>query len=133
MPYEILGHTADVRLKVRGKNIEELFKHALIGMMKIIKEEASQGDKVKRIIEAESSDKTELLVEFLNEALYMSHINYEIYTDLAMSFEDHRLKAELTGVKVGKFDEDIKAVTYYEVEIKKNEKGELETIIVFDI
>jgi len=37
MPYEILPHTADVRLKASGKTPEELFSEALKGMMTIAK------------------------------------------------------------------------------------------------
>jgi len=43
------------------------------------------------------------------------------------------IEVKVFGRKVEEFEEDIKAVTYHEAEVKKNEKGEYETMLVFDI
>jgi SHS2 domain-containing protein len=43
------------------------------------------------------------------------------------------LTAELTGSPVGRFDKEIKAVTYHEAAVTKNPAGRWETKVVFDI
>ncbi|MGE5443248.1 MAG: archease [Ignavibacteriales bacterium] len=45
----------------------------------------------------------------------------------------HSLEAILRGFTASSFDEDIKAVTYHEAEVKETEDGKWETMIVFDI
>ena len=37
------------------------------------------------------------------------------------------------GFDIEEFDDDIKAVTYHEAEVRKNGKGNLETYMIFDI
>ena len=62
------------------------------------------------------------------------HVNEEIYNEVKfLEFSETKLKAKIYGQKVDEFDEDIKAVTYHEVEIIKNDKGGFEAVIVLDI
>lgn len=131
----MIGHTADIRLKIEASTLPELFEVAVEGMNSIIKLKVESSKlKVKRFLEIQSVDKTALLIDFLNEVLYQSHVNKEIYIEVKfLEFSETALKAEIYGVKIEEFDEDIKAVTYHEAEIVKNEKGNFETVIVFDI
>lgn len=135
MPYEVLKHTADVRLKVEGETLERLFSDALKGMMEILKTDILAGRPgTKRQISVSAPDKTALLVDFLNEVLSLSQINKEAYSVITFDeFSETSLGGNLEGVGVDEFDEDIKAVTYHEAEIKKNPAGNWETILIFDI
>lgn len=133
--YELISHIADVRLKVEADSLPELFACAMEGMNSIIKEKREEGkEKSSKIIEIQSPDKTALLIDFMNEVLYQSQANKEIYTEIKfLGFSETALKAEIYGQKIEEFDEDIKAVTYHEANIIKNEKGNFETVIVLDI
>lgn len=137
-PYEILGHTADVRLKVFAGSIEELFREALLGMMGILKEkkEKPEGKCLKSVkkIYIESSDQTSLLVDFLNEALYNAYANKEICVWAEFeTLSENKLSAKIFCCKIkGGFDRDIKAATYHEAEIKKIGNN-FEVTLIFDI
>jgi len=136
--FEILPHTADARVKVFGETHEELFKNALLAMAGISKSQKSNLKSQKLFqtkINIKSPDINSLLVDFLSEALYQSQMNKVIYSEVLFSkFSDTELQAEIRGNKVDSFDEDIKAVTYHELEIKKSPPaGGFETIIVFDV
>ncbi len=48
-------------------------------------------------------------------------------------FSDNELEAEIFGQKVERFGEDIKAVTYHDLEIHQNTEGEWEATVLFDI
>jgi SHS2 domain-containing protein len=136
MPCEIKKHTADLRLKVWGNTLPELFSEALKGMMNIIKHKKLERKqkKIERPITVYARDKTALLVDFLNEALSLAQIHKEIYTSVTFStFSEIAVEAVLWGRKVEEFDEDIKAVTYHEAEVRQNKKKEWETTLVFDI
>ena len=134
MPYEILPHTADVRLKASGKTPEELFSEALKGMMTIAKPAIkNSAESARRHISVVSSDQTALLIDFLNEALSLSQINKEAYTSARFSrFSETELEGELEG-KSAVFGEDIKAATYHGAEIIKTGRGGYEVTILFDI
>lgn len=138
MPYEIIEHTADIKIRVWGDSLENLFSEALIAMMKIVKITTKLPIDnlvvMEREIRIEAPDVTALLVDFLSEALALSQTNKEVYTEVKFNrFSETELEALPRGVKVDDFSEDIKAVTYHEAEVKQNEKGEWETILVFDI
>ncbi len=134
--FEILPHTADVRIKVFGKTKKELFKNALSGMAEIQKKESekSKGQTLRVKIKIQSPDINALLVDFLSEILYQSQINRAIFKDAEfLKFSDNEIEGEISGFKVDAFDKDIKAATYHELDIKKFPGGIFETIIVFDV
>lgn len=140
--YEFISHTADVRLKIKGDSLEELFLAALQGMGNLIKknicsDESIQNSKeevLKEKIEVVAPDLTSLLIDFLSEVLTASQVNKVVYCKVKFEKIDHNnIKAIIYGTMVENFDEDIKAVTYHEAEVKKNNEGLWETIIIFDI
>lgn len=133
--YKLLSHTADIRMKVEADSLPELFVVAVEGMNSILKtRNVKREAKNKITVEMRALDEAALLVDFMNEALYQSQTNREIYTEVKfLEFSETALKAEIYGQKVEEFDEDIKAITYHEAKIVKNEKGNYETIIVFDV
>ncbi|MBI5254264.1 archease [Candidatus Falkowbacteria bacterium] len=135
MPYCFREHTADIRMNVEGKTLNELFGDALLGMIEIMTPIKSRSTAiVKREIEIESADTTALLVDFLNEALAMMSTEHEAYTKVVFqALSERSLKAELEGYNIESFGEDIKAVTYHEANVKKNNDGQWTTTIVFDI
>lgn len=134
---KVLPHTADIRLLVEGSSPEELFEAALEGMAGLIKDalnELEKGKPVTKSIEIESPDQTALLIDFLSSVLTLTHENKAVFTKVNFDkLSDNSLSATISGFETDGFDDDIKAVTYHEAEIRKNSIGDLETIIVFDI
>ncbi len=133
--YEILEHPADLKIRVFGETKESLFLNATIGMAENMKSEIKEPEeKIKREIKIKSPDLPALLVDFLNEVLYLSHTNKEIYGNIKFKkFSETQLEAELFGQKVERFNEDIKAATYHQLDIHQEEGGIWETTILFDI
>ena len=135
MPHQILPHTADVRLLVENETVEGLFIEALQGMTEIMKPiEEINARPASRRISLKAADSTALLVDFLNEVLSMTEIKHETYTDIVWQhFSERRLTVKLIGRSVAGFAKNIKAATYHEADIRKNPKGNFETVIIFDI
>lgn len=134
MQYKILSHTADLRLEVYGKTPEELFMNAAeaIGHILLPQLDKRISTKLRERVEIESFNQNTLLVDFLNAILSKSQINKMIYFVESIKIKDNSLSAELSGTRVDKFEEDIKAVTYHETEIKK-EGDTWKTKLVLDI
>ena len=135
--FQIIPHTADIKIRAWEKNYPELFKNAMLGMMQILSPTVTKSDLKNQIsnlkIKVESLDINSLLIDFLNEVLYQTQVNREIYTDVKfLAFSEKKLEAELSGHGVSQFEKDIKAVTYHGEGIKKTAKG-FEVIVLLDI
>lgn len=135
MPCKILEHTADVRLFVQEKSMEKFFSDAVLGMMKILNpQKADSEHDIQKAVKLKAQDTTSLLVDFLNEVLLSANINKEAYNRVEFkNLSENSIDVVLRGFPVKSFGEDIKAVTYHEANVQKNEKGEWETTLVFDI
>ena len=141
MKYRILSHTADLRLEVYGKTLEELFINAAEALARILYEQSESTEfsalpKARQLlsekIEIQSVNMNTLLVDFLNEILARSHINKAVYKVESLKLKGNAVEAKSMGKKVEQFDEDVKAVTYHEVDIKE-EKGMWHTTLILDI
>lgn len=132
MPYEILEHTADIRIKVSGIDLEELFQSALQAMNEILNPKSTQSSSTTSL-NLEAADSTVLLINFLSEILTFSHINKSSYSVKFTNLTETQLTAELTSTPTTEFAEDIKAVTFHEANITQNDEGNFETNIIFDI
>ena len=134
MCYEILPHTADLRVHARGQTLEALFRNALRGMSAVIQPAAmAEPPNSERALSLTAPDATALLVDFLSEALALAHVNREIYPDVRFEeLSPRALRATLRVVPVHTFIEDVKAVTYHGAEVKATHHG-YEVTIVYDI
>ncbi len=130
--FEEISHTADAALRVFGENKVELFVHAVEGMFHLmgLKLELDQEREISEI-ELSEVDLESLLVSFLTEVL--------IYVEKGIGFNkfdikivDSKLKGRMIGNRINSYDIQVKAVTFNELIIKK-ENSILETLIVFDV
>jgi SHS2 domain-containing protein len=132
-PYEILEHPADLKIRAFGKTKEELFLNTLKGMAENLKPEMNEII-AKRKIKISSPDLGALLIDFLNEVLYLIQANKEVYTDINFKkLNNTELEGELIGRETKRFGEDIKAVTYHDLDIHQEKDGHWEATVLFDI
>jgi SHS2 domain-containing protein len=130
--YELLPHTADVRLRVVASSQEELFADALRGVMSVT-EPREAGEGVHADFELTAPDTTMLLVDFLNEALTRSHVRRETFRRVVFrELTAVSLAAELEGNAVGELGEDVKAVTLHDAEVR-HEGGRWSVVLVLDL
>jgi len=143
--YELVPHTADLKLYVYGITLEELFRNALKGMFASIKPRSSsisykhdepvvtRYTSQKKVV-ARAPERELLLVDFLSEALYLSDTLNEAYFDARFTaFSDTELEALIFGVAITGFDVvEIKAVTYHDLSCEQID-GIWQATLVFDI
>lgn len=131
--YETLEHKADLKIRAFGKTKEELFLNMMLAMVESLKPEIEKDTKaVKRTIKIKSLDSPTLLVDFLSEVLYQIQVNKEAYYDLKINnLSETEIEGEIIGKKAERFGEDIKAVTYHNLELKQNENWQ--ATVLFDI
>lgn len=122
---------------IKAKTLQDLFSEGVKGMSNILKESlCNKPHKINKkiIIEVQASDNTNLLIDFLSNVLSNSFIEKAIYCHIKIiEFSEFKIKSELSGSNIDRFDEEIKAVTYHEANIIKNNKDLWETYVIFDI
>jgi len=137
MKIEYLPHTADIRMKIEGFHLEELFRAGVIGMSHILKDGfCNQNVKFdcKSVLEITASDRTCLLIDFLSEVLSAFYAEKAVFCEVDfLDFTDHHTIAEIHGNQIKGFDDEIKAVTYHEADVRKNNRDQWETLVIFDI
>lgn len=131
--YEQLEHTADLTLRVYGRTLRELFANAAYAMFSQLADVQRIVPAVQREVKVEGIDYVSLLVNWLNELLYLHDTRSEVY----VAFEIHklsprRLQATVRGAQTRDIHTIIKAATYHELSIGKS-NGWYVSTIVFDV
>jgi SHS2 domain-containing protein len=135
VPYEILEHTADVGIEARGASLRELFASAAEGMMSLLIDPAAVRAAEHREISLAADDFEGLLVDWLNELLVL--LNADGFVPAGFNVTDvsetHTLVADVTGEPVDpvrhRFRTDIKAATYHQVRVAKNDEWRARVIL----
>ena len=132
--YELIEHTADLKIRAYGENLEEVFSNMLKGMLESCRPEVdSQSLLVSHQIQVKSKDLESLLIDFLSEVIYLSDVNNETYFEVEFEIlTDKELRAEIKGRKVKSFQTEIKAATWHDLKIEKKDDLWIATVL-FDI
>jgi len=135
--FRFIDHTGDVGVVVYGRSIRELFQHASESFFHILTEPENIREIESRNFSLQATGLDELLVEWLNEFLYL----FDTQGLLFRRFEIEQLNSQQLKATVGgeKYMEGrhlikrvIKAVTYHQLQIKEKD-GIWETRIIFDL
>jgi SHS2 domain-containing protein len=126
--FEIVDHTADVGIIAYGANMEEVFSHAAQALFSLITEPESVEEKLHLDLEVSSKDRDSLLVEWLNELIYLFDVQHILFNRFDIESLTHdQLKATCYGenfdpmkhkIKVG-----VKAATYHMLKLDRNGDG----------
>ena len=131
--FEEVEHTADIAIRVWGRDLAELFANAAYGMACQLGDTELGDQSIEQSIELQAYDTETLLVSWLGELLYLSEREEGILTDFEMvEMTPTQLRAIARGGPIGEHRQHIKAVTFSDLEIIRTEAG-YETIIVFDV
>ncbi len=135
--FEIIDHTADVGVIAYGADIKELFSNAALALFSLITEPESIEEKLQQGLEISSEDRDSLLVEWLNELIYLFDAEHILFNKFEIENLTHnQLKATCYGEKIDpskhKIKTGIKAATYHMLEVDKDSSG-YKAQIIFDI
>jgi SHS2 domain-containing protein len=131
--FEFLEHTADIKMKVYGKTLKEIFENSVLA----ISSHLSMGKEIsigkKRLIEVSGTDNESLLYNFMDSIIYLVDAENFIAAKAKITLGGFKIKAELYGDDATKYEIDqIKAATYHEMYIKKMSNG-WEAQMVLDV
>ncbi|MFC2056051.1 archease [Chloroflexota bacterium] len=134
--FEILNHTADVGIIAYGDDTKEAFANAAKGLFSLITELDNVEESEHRDIELTAPDQESLLVEWLNELVYLFDAENMLFKKFDITqFSNTHLKARSYGHKVDsskhKLKMGIKAATYHMLKIDKSNGSKVQ--VLFDI
>ena len=132
--------TADTGLYIEGDSLDELYLAGAEGMFAIILGRVPRGKSSCDIVFNLDADSIEqLLVDWLSELLFLFDARYLIpvgYDIKVRKVDNHRLTGRVFFREFKRDEEaaehEIKAVTYYKLDIKKD-KNNYQTHLVFDL
>jgi SHS2 domain-containing protein len=130
---EEVEHMADRAFRVRARNLAELLENAAHAMVALDGKPPATERFVRRVINVEGSDRETLLVNWLNEVLYLEQTQQEFYDHFLLSdVNDSHLHAQLYGRQLDRSMTSLKAVTFHNLNVKESQEG-LEATIVIDV
>ena len=128
MSYEYLDHVADVEFKARGHTLKDLFFSAADALNDTIRGEIVILETTEKNLSVVGKNLEELLHNFLEEFLYLLDADNFLVSKITEFEIDEELKtinAKIVGddAKNYVFTNDVKAITYNEMFVRKEGVG----------
>jgi len=135
--FDIIDHTADVGITAYGEDIKQLFCNAALALFSLMTDVQSIRGKIQHRVEINSESRDNLLVEWLNELIYLFDAEHLLFNHFEIeSLDNNQLKATCYGEKLDparhRIKTGVKAATYYMLEVARDCKG-YRGQVIFDI
>lgn len=138
--FEYLPHPADVRFRAFGNTLEEVFEHSALAMFNVIVTDINKLKPERSVdIEVESNGLENLLYDYLSELLYQFEVEEIIFggfqvDSIIQTDTGYILKGRAIGEDIDlirhEFETEVKAVTYHQLSVKKEDEGYSTHVIV---
>ncbi|MHB9024576.1 MAG: archease [Armatimonadota bacterium] len=128
----MLKHTADIAIRVWGPDLPALFANAATALFDIMAESPAE-ESVSHEVIVSSLDREALLVDWLNELIFLHEVNGETYNRFIITvISPSELQATVIGGRTRRKLKTVKAATYHDLSIRDTAEG-VEAHIVFDV
>ncbi|MCS7311516.1 MAG: archease [Acidobacteria bacterium] len=136
--FEWMEHEGEMGIQAWGVTLEDLFQAAADGLYDLLRHHFTIVQATQREIALEAPDVEVLLKDFLSELLYAQSTHHEVYPERVFhELSPRRLRAILRG---GRFDitrepleREIKAITYYRLQVWQDAEGRWRATYVVDV
>lgn len=133
--FEILDHTADIGLIVYGEDLETLFQNAGEAFFNLVTDLKKVRPREERRIDLPAEPLERLMVDWLNELLYLHDVETLLFKEFEVeSVGENGLRAIVKGEPfqegVHVIHTGIKAVTYHQIQVKKEDGGWRSQVII---
>ena len=131
--FEEIEHTADRAFRVAGRDMAGLLENAARAMQALDGARPAGKVSATRVLEVEGVDRESLLVNWLNELLYLEQTHQIVCERFRVDeVKGHRLRARVETLECGRNHIHIKAVTFHNLKVRETSQG-LEAEIVVDV
>jgi len=137
LSYQIVDHTADLGIIVKGVDEKDVFIQAAYAMTDLMVEGDISKKTVMKDVSLQGEDFPDLMVRWLGEILYLFDGENLIVNSIEIkSISPIQLKSTLTlssfELEHHQVKREIKAVTYHQISVDKTKDG-WQARIIFDI
>ncbi len=133
LQFQEIEHTADRAFKIRAQSLPELFVLAARAICTAQRQPTETQEMVTREVEISGPDRETLLVNWLNELLYLQEVYSESYFAFQVAaISDTHLRASVVGDTDASARRTIKAVTFHGLKIQRLQ-DEWEATITVDV
>jgi SHS2 domain-containing protein len=135
--FEFIDHTADIGILAYGADMKQVFANAARGLFSLITELDSITATEKRDINVTGLDREALLVNWLNELIYLFEAKEILFNRFEITtIADTALSAKAFGEKINlakhELKTQVKAATYHMLKIEQYE-DEWKAQVIFDV
>ena len=132
--YEFIDHTGDIGIAAYGDDLEGAFTNAAYALFSIIAELDEIGEDASRDVEVAARDVEGLLVEWLNELIYIFDTENIIFKTFEIDeIRENTLRARCFGERVDlsrhHLKTGVKAATYHMVEVREGDGYRVQVIL----
>jgi SHS2 domain-containing protein len=134
---ETFDHTADVGLRVRGRDLDDLFRTAAEGLFDyVVANRAEVGTTDVEKVSLRDDSTTDLLASWLSELIFRSETLHRVYREFEVFVGEDglRLDATIRGEAIDRdrhvLDHEVKAVTRHGLKLEREGDGWVAELIL---
>jgi SHS2 domain-containing protein len=123
--HRFVDHTSEIGLQVRAATFGELLAEAARGLARLmLREVPATAEGEAREIEVSAHDRESLLVDWLNEILFVAETGLWIPLEVeVLEASDTRIRARARGVTVEVSPSMVKAATFHGLKVVETAEG----------
>ncbi len=132
--FEFFDHTADVGLVAHGSDLKEAYANAAYGMFSLIADLEEVQQDIQRDIDIQALDLESLVVDWLNELLYIFDVEHILFSRFEIiALDKNQLRAKAYGEKIDtsrhRLKTEVKAATYHSLKVEKENGFKIQVIL----
>jgi SHS2 domain-containing protein len=135
-PFEIVPHTSEVALELRGRDLRALFQNAAMGLLALFEQEGRVRPRETISVRVRSSTAESLLVHWLSELVYIVQTKRWLYAKVEFTrIQENALTATLHGEPMADgqtISREVKAVTFHKLAITRD-RDALRGYVILDV
>jgi SHS2 domain-containing protein len=135
-PFEYLEHTADIKFRAYGHSPEEMLTNAAAALFKSMVDPATVRNLETWKVTLEDPELEHLAYKWLSEIVFLFETESAVFASFAVSLSqngDWKLEGEIGGERIDlkrhSFENEVKAITLHQFQIKKNEVWCIQVIL----
>ena len=138
IPFEYLEHTADIKYRAYGKSPEEMLANAAAALFKAMIDPATIEVKETWKVELEASNLEQLAYDWLCEMVFLFETESAVFATFMIKLQQNgsgswELYGEIGGERIDlkrhAFENEVKAITLHEFQVKKNDVWCLQVVL----
>ncbi|HUL30267.1 MAG TPA: archease [Thermodesulfobacteriota bacterium] len=135
--FKILDHTADIGILIHGEDLKALFANAGEAFFHLMTDLRKVRGRVEKRVHVKGESLDRLMVDWLSELLYLHDVEHLLFRKFEVeSVGESGLRAVVKGEPfqegVHVIKTEVKAVTYHQIEVRK-ENGIWRARVILDL